>query len=63
MEGKQKKKEQERRGGRRGKKRETSVNIWTTPQCNFIPKLTHTVNKFLFKDGCFLQLNIIDFHN
>lgn len=23
----------------------------------------HTVNKFLFKDSCFLQLNIIDFHN
>lgn len=23
----------------------------------------HTVNKFLFKDSCFPQLNIIDFHN
>lgn len=30
----------------------------------FHPKrLTCTVNKFLFKDSCFLQLNIVDFHN
>lgn len=26
-------------------------------------QLAHTVNKFLFKDSCFPQLNIIDFHN
>lgn len=64
MEGKQKKKEKKKRTRRgRGRRREVSVNIRTTPQHNPIPKLTRTVNKFLFKDGCFLQLDIIDFHN
>lgn len=63
MEEDEEEEEDEGRGGRRGEQREVSVNIRTTPQCNSIPKLTRTVNKFLFKDGCFLQLNIIDFQN